>query len=146
VPVVLQECIPAAAAIKGSFKFRWITYPLPAGFPSPASDYEEDSLNLSEYLGFGKPSVFLFTVAGDSMTGAGIEDGDKVIVDRALTPKHRDIVVAIVDGEYTLKRLHMSYGRIALHPENASYKPLVMTEGQQLEIWGVVVGVIRRYT
>lgn len=142
---MLQECIPATAVIKGSFQFRWIKYPLPAGFPSPATDYEEDSLNLSDYLGFGKPSVFLFTVAGDSMNGAGIEDGDKVIVDRALTPKHRDIVVAIVDAEYTLKRLHTSFGRIALHPENTSYQPLVMAEGQQLEIWGVVVGVIRRY-
>lgn len=142
---MLHQPLPLIKPFDNAFRFRWIKYPLPAGFPSPAADYEEDSLNLGDYLGCGKPSVFIFTVAGDSMIGAGIEDGDKVIVDRALTPKHRDIVVAIIDNEYTLKRLHNNYGRIALHAENPAYKPLEMSDGQQLEIWGVVVGVVRRY-
>jgi len=93
-----------------------------------------------------KPATFLFTVKGDSMTGASIEEGDKVIVDRALSPKHNDIVVAVVDGEYTLKRLYKHKGRIELRAENAAYHPIEFKDGNELLVWGVVVGVVRRYS
>ena len=87
-----------------------LAHRISAGFPSPAADYIEVGLDLNDYLVRNKPATFLFTVKGDSMSGASIEEGDKVIVDRAMTPKHRDIVVAVVDGDYTLKRLFKHRG------------------------------------
>ncbi len=92
-----------------------------AGFPSPAADYAEEGLDLNDYLIRNKPATFMFTVRGDSMIGASIEDGDKVLVDRALTPKSNDIIVAVLDGEYTIKRLYLNRGRIELRPENPHY-------------------------
>ena len=79
-----------------------IMHPLSAGFPSPAADYAADGLDLNSYLIQNKPATFMFTVRGESMIVAGIHDGDKVVVDRALKPKHKDIVVAVVNGEYTI--------------------------------------------
>ena len=128
-----------------AFEFRLLTHRISAGFPSPAADYAEEGLDLNDYLVRNKPATFMFTVRGDSMIGASIEDGDKVVVDRAITPRHDDIVVAVVDGEYTIKRLYKQRGRIELHPENPAYPPIVFSEGTELSVWGVVVGVIRRY-
>ena len=80
------------------------------------------------------------------MIVAGIHDGDKVVVDRALKPKHKDIVVAVVNGEYTIKRLYKYKGSIELCPENPDFPSITFSEGQELQIWGVVVGVVRRYS
>jgi DNA polymerase V len=118
---------------------------VPAGFPSPATDYMEDGLDLNEFLIQHKAATFLFRVQGDSMRDAGIVDGDKVVVDRSVEPQHNQIVVAVVDGEYTIKRLYRTRDRIELHAENATYQPIVITADSQLEVWGVVVGVVRRY-
>ena len=122
-----------------------LAHRLSAGFPSPAADYIEVGLDLNDYLVRNKPATFLFTVKGDSMSGASIEEGDKVIVDRAMTPKHRDIVVAVVDADYTLKRLYKHRGRVELRAENPVYPPIEFKEGSELLVWGVVVGVVRRY-
>ena len=84
----------------------------------------------------------MFTVTGESMIGAGICDGDKVVVDKSIKPKHNDIVVAVVDGEYTIKRLYKYRGCIELRPENSRYQPITFTDGRELQIWGVVVGVV----
>ena len=116
-----------------------------AGFPSPAADDAEDGLDLNAYLVNRPVSSFLFTVHGDSMSGAGILDGDKVIVDRSLSAHHNDIVVAEVDGEYTLKRLFRQNGRVELRPENAGYPVITFRDGEELRIWGVVTGAVRRY-
>ena len=124
---------------------RLVTHRLSAGFPSPASDYEEESLDFNSYLVENKPATFVFSVRGDSMIGASIENGDKVVVDRARTPKHQDIVVAVVDGEYTIKRLFRRTGKIELRAENPAYPPIVFSQANELVIWGVVVGVVRRY-
>ena len=124
---------------------RLISHRISAGFPSPASDYVEDGLDLNDYLVRNKPATFMFTVKGDSMTGASIEDGDKVVVDRSQAPQHNDIVVAVVDGEYTIKRLFMRDGAVELRPENAAFSAIRFAEGRELEVWGVVVGVVRRY-
>jgi DNA polymerase V len=123
-----------------------LAHRISAGFPSPAADYIEVGLDLNDYLVRNKPATFLFTVKGDSMSGASIEEGDKVIVDRALTPKHRDIVVAVVDGDYTLKRLFKHRGRVELRAENPAYQHLEFKDGSELLVWGVVVGVVRRYS
>jgi DNA polymerase V len=116
-----------------------------AGFPSPAADYTEDGLDLTTYLVRRPASSFFFGVVGDSMAGAGILDGDKVIVDRSLTACHRDIVVAEVADGYTLKRLILRDGRAELHPENPEFAALVPGEGEELRVWGVVTGLVRRY-
>lgn len=128
-----------------AFEFRLLSHRISAGFPSPATDYVEEGLDLNDYLVRNKPATFMFTVKGDSMTGASIEEGDKVVVDRAQHPKHGDIVVAVVDGEYTIKRLFKHMGRVELRPENAAYPPIVFHDGSELMVWGVVVGVVRRY-
>ena len=88
----------------------------------------------------------MFTVRGESMIGAGIFDGDKVVVDKSIKPKHNEIVVAVVDGEYTIKRFYKYRGVIELRPENPSYPAITFQDGNELQIWGVVVGVVRRYT
>jgi DNA polymerase V len=116
-----------------------------AGFPSPATDYVEEGLDLNKYLVDRPAASFLFAVQGESMTGAGIMDGDRVIVDRSRTARHNDIVVAEIDGEYTLKRLFQSGGRIELRPENPAYPIITLKDGDELRIWGVVAGVVRRY-
>lgn len=120
-------------------------YKVPAGFPSPATDYMEDGLDLNEFLIQHKAATFLFRVQGDSMRDAGIVDGDKVVVDRSLEPQHNQIVVAVIDGEYTIKRLYRTRSCFELRAENRNYKPIVIAADSQLEIWGVVVGVVRRY-
>lgn len=117
---------------------------IPAGFPSPAADYTESTLDLNEYLVNHKAASFYFTVVGFSMTGAFIDDGDKVLVDRSIEPKHGHIVIASVNDEYTIKRLYMRKGVIELRPENPAFQPIRMREGEELQIWGVVVGVIRK--
>lgn len=123
-----------------------LTHRLSAGFPSPAADYAEDGLDLNAYLVRHKAATFMFTVKGDSMIGANIVEGDKVLVDCSLRPAHNDIVVAVVAGEYTIKRLFKYRGRVELRPENPAYQPHVIQEGSELEVWGVVVGVVRRYS
>lgn len=124
---------------------RLVSHRISAGFPSPAADYAEDGLDLNDYLVRNKPASFMFSVKGDSMMNAGIVEGDKVIVDRSINAKSKDIVVAVVNGEYTIKRLYKTATKVELRPENPSYQPIVFKEGSELEIWGVVVGVVRRY-
>ena len=141
----LSQVPQGLASELSTSEIQLIVHPLSAGFPSPAGDYAEDGLDLNTYLIQNKPATFMFTVRGESMIVAGIHDGDKVVVDRALKAKHNDIVIAVVDGEYTIKRLYKYRGRIELRPENPSYSPITFTDGQELQIWGVVVGVVRRY-
>ena len=124
---------------------RLLLHRISAGFPSPAADYADEGLDLNTYLVRNKPATFMFIVRGDSVIGAGIFDGDIVVVDRSVRAKHKDIVVAVVDAEYTIKRLYKFRGRVELHPENPKYQPITFTEDSTLEIWGVVVGVVRRY-
>ena len=118
---------------------------LSAGFPSPATDYMEDGLDLNDFLIRHKASTFLFDVKGYSMLNAGIVDGDKVLVDRSLEAKSGQIVVAVVNSEYTLKRLYMSGCTVELRAENPEFKTKSFQDGEHLEIWGDVVGVVRRY-
>ena len=144
-PGLAQFFLPVPADLPGA-QLRLISHRLSAGFPSPAADYTEEALNLNDYLVRNKPATFMFTVKGDSMNRAGIHHEDKVVVDRSLTPQAGDIVVAVVNGEYTIKRLRYRQGQPELWPENPAYAPITFAEGAELEIWGVVVGVVRRIT
>lgn len=116
-----------------------------AGFPSPAADYEEKRLDINEYLVRNPVSTFFFAVQGDSMEGAEIFDGDILVVDKSVRPEHGHVVVAFVDGERLVKRLYRRAGRVALVAENPAYPTLEIREGQELVIWGVVVGKFKRF-
>lgn len=113
-----------------------------AGFPSPAENYIEDQLDLNQYCVKNPPATFFVRVDGDSMTGAGINRGDLLVVDRSLTAGNEDVVVAIVDGEFTLKRLVLRAGRVFLRPENPRYRSLEITEDMEFQVWGRVTKVV----
>lgn len=117
---------------------------VPAGFPSPADDYLEGKLDLNEHLIKHKAATFFVRVMGDSMLGAGIHDGDLLIVDRSLEANDKSVVVAVVNGEFTVKRIKKENGRVWLMPENKDFLPMEMQEGSELEIWGVVTSVIHK--
>lgn len=116
---------------------------VPAGFPSPADDHLEDSLDLNEHLVQHPAATFFVRVQGDSMTGAGIENGDLLVVDRAREPKSGAIVIAVVNGELTVKRLRVDAQGVWLVPENPAYAPIEIRDGMDLTLWGVVAHVIR---
>jgi DNA polymerase V len=115
-----------------------------AGFLSPADDYIEDRLDLNELLVHNKAATFFLRVKGDSMVNAGIHHGDIIVVDRSVQPTHRAIVVAVVDGELTVKRLITRSGSAELHAENPKYAPICLQEGQELTIWGVVTSSVHQ--
>ena len=117
-----------------------------AGFPSPADDYIENNLSLSELLIRNHLSTFLMKTSGDSMMDVGINDGDILVVDRSIEPKNRDIVIAIFEGNLTVKRLiFKTNGLVVLKSENTAYKDIKIPESADLEIWGVVTSVIHQF-
>ncbi len=116
--------------------------PVSAGFPSPAEDYIEDQLDLNKYLIKHPSATFFVKVKGDSMIDAGIHSGDILIVDRAIDPGNKKVVIAVIDGELTLKRIRMIKGKLFLVPENNKYKPVEITEEMDFNVWGVVTNVI----
>lgn len=140
---LFQDPMPAAAW-PVPWQVRSFRQRIPAGFPSPAADYVEEGLDLNDYLIPHRSSTFIFTVVGDSMKDAGILDGDKVVVDRAIAPRHRHIVIAVVNQEYTIKRLYQRDGMLELRPENPAYQPIRLNGLDELCIWGVVTGVLRK--
>ena len=115
------------------------------GFPSPADDYLEHPLDFNELMGADAPSVFAVRVGGDSMTGVGIYPGDIAVVNRARPVVHGCVVVACLDGEFTLKTYQLRAGRIILHPENDAYPDIVVAEEAEFEVWGVVTNSIRNF-
>lgn len=113
-----------------------------AGFPSPADDYLDRKLDLNEHLVKNPAATFFVRVAGDSMTGAGINDNDILVIDRSLEPSSNSIVIAIVNGELTVKRLIKTRDSWCLIAENPDYPPLEINEDIPLEIWGVATYAI----
>lgn len=114
-----------------------------AGFPSPAQDYIDKVLDMNEHLIKNETSTFIVKVASLSMLNAGIDIDDELIVDRSLDAKHGDIVVALIDNEFTVKRLMIEESRKWLKAENPEYKNIYLSEEQELIIWGVVTCVIK---
>ena len=129
------ELVPAEA--------RMLVETTPAGFPSPAQDDMEEPIDLAAWLIDHPAASYVMRVAGHSMTDAGVSDGDLVVVSRAVEARVGDIVVALVDGSRTMKRLRRSGGRLWLVPEAEGYDRIIVDE--TVEIWGVVVGLARRY-
>lgn len=117
---------------------------IPAGFPSPVGDDLDKTLDLNEFLIAHPAATFFVRVAGESMRNAGIFSGDILVVDRSLEAVDNKIVVAIVNGEFTVKRLKVREGRISLAPENPAYPILEIKEGSDFQVWGVVTYVIHK--
>ena len=126
-------------------KFPFFAAAVQAGFPSPADDYLESALDLNEHLIRHPAATFFLRVIGESMVGAGIHSGDLLIVDRSIHPVDGRIVIAIIDGELTVKRLSQKRGRIYLMSENPRYPPIKIRDGQNLQIWGVVLHAIHSF-
>ena len=117
---------------------------VPAGFPSPAADDAEGRLDLNAHLIRRPAATFFVRVAGDSMTGAGVHDGNLAIVDRSIEPRPGHVVVAVLDGELALKRLARRGGRTFLESANPAYLPIEVGADAALRIWGVVTATIHR--
>lgn len=118
---------------------------VPAGFPSPAADHQVERIDLMRQLIVHPQATFFVRVRGDSMQGAGILNDSVVLVDRAIAPRHGHIVVAVVDGDFTCKRLHLRGGSLRLKADNPTYPDIVPREGQTVEVWGVVVAHIHQH-
>lgn len=118
-----------------------------AGFPSPSQDYMDKQLDLNQELIPHPASTFLAKVVGLSMLDAGIDEGDILVIDRSLEPQHNSIVVAYIDGEFTVKRLDLSKqkrGLVYLRSENKGYPDFCFNKEDNLEIWGVVSSIIKK--
>jgi len=113
-----------------------------AGFPSPAENYIEGRLDLNRHLIKHPAATFFVRVAGDSMIDAGIHPGDILVVDRALEPQDTNVVIAVIDGELTVKRISQRHGKLFLVPDNQAYQPLEILAEMEFEVWGVVTSVI----
>src|SRR5262249_38214246 len=118
--------------------------PVSAGYPSPADDYLDGSLDLNQHLIKHPTATFFVRGAGESMREAGIHTGDVLIVNRALTPSDGRVIIAVVSGDLRVKRLSTRRGQLMRVPENNQYPPLAITETTAFEVWGVVTYVIHR--
>ena len=118
---------------------------VPAGFPSPALDHMEHKLSLDALLDLQATHTYVVTVSGDSMTGAGIFDGDHLIVSRAIPAKSGHVVVACLNGDVLVKRLAQEQGQFILQSENPAYSPRYIMENDELTIWGVVTHSLRNH-
>ncbi|MBU4610342.1 translesion error-prone DNA polymerase V autoproteolytic subunit [Achromobacter sp. GG226] len=136
---------PIAVTVPERSVFLRLVGDVRAGFPSPAADFAQERIDLIKQLVVHPQATFLMRVRGDSMRELGIDDGDVVVVDRAIRPRHAHIVVAIVDGEFTCKRLFQRQGRIKLQAGNPTYPDIVPRDGQTLEVWGVVTSCIKQF-
>lgn len=114
------------------------------GFPSPAQDYVTETLSLDERLIRDKEATFIVEASGSSMVDAGISDGDPLLVEKGRTPEHGDIVVAVLNGELTIKRLHVGRGAVVLRSESGTHPDIVVDELSELTIWGVVTWSLHR--
>ncbi len=115
-----------------------------AGFPSPADDFLDLSIDLNKELIKHPYATFYGRVSGDSMIGAGLDDGDLLVIDKSIEPRDGKIAVCFVDGEFTVKRIKIEAEAIWLVPENDKYKPIKVTEDNEFVIWGIVTSVIKK--
>lgn len=144
----MNSIIPpeATAFVKGPrLPLPQVQGTVPAGFPSPAADFQVKRQDLNELLITHPAATFFWQARGLSMQEAGIADGDILVVNRALTAKHGDIVVAEVDGDFTVKYLHRRAGQVSLRASNQTFAPIMFKEGQMMTICGVVTATIKRF-
>lgn len=140
-PVTAVASVMQFIENKNSAKLPLYSSKVPAGFPSPADDHIEEHLDLNDLIKH-PAATFLVRVSGHSMKDAGINENDILIVDRSLTPVHGKIVVAALDGQLTVKRIHKKDGKLFLMPANSEFSPIEVEEENDIHIWGVVTKVI----
>ena len=130
---------------KGNSVGQWlIEQGIAAGFPSPADDFKEIRISLDGELVKNQESTFYARVSGDSMIGAGLDDGDLLVIDRSKNPENGKIAICLVDGDFTVKRIKKEKDKLYLLAENKKYKPIELKEENELIIWGVVEYVIKK--
>jgi DNA polymerase V len=129
---------------KSETRISFIADEVSAGFPSPAADFMENSIDLNKELSDNPLATFYIKVKGNSMIDAGINDKDVLVVDRSLEPQHNKIAICFIDGEFTVKRIKLKDNTLQLAPENKNYEPIYITEENQLIIWGIVTYVIKK--
>ena len=127
------------------FKIPLLTDSVSAGFPSPADDYTEENIDLNEHLISNPFSTFLLRVKGESMINAGIKDKDLIIVDKSLIARPGNIIIAMIDGEFTIKRLSIKNDELYLKAENHNYPDFRFKNHIDVQIWGVVIYSIHSY-
>ncbi len=127
-----------------SYAIPEVSSTVQAGFPSPADEYVEKHLDLNELMIKHPAATFFVRVDGDSMRDAGIHTGDLLVVDRALQPAHGKIVVAVINGEFTVKRIRVDAKGVSLMPENSNYPAMPVTPESDFQVWGVVTYVIHK--
>ena len=127
------------------FKIPLLTDSVSAGFPSPADDHTEENIDLNEHLISNPFSTFFLRVKGDSMINAGIKDKDLIIVDKSLTARPGNIIIAMIDGEFTIKRLSIKNNELYLKAENHNYPDFRFKNHLDVQIWGVVIYSIHSY-
>ena len=115
-----------------------------AGFPSPADDFKELRISIDKEVVKNETATFYARVSGESMQGAGLDDGDLLVIDRSLEPEDNKIAICFIDGEFTVKRLKVEKDCVYLMPENPKYQPIKVTEDNELIIWGVVTYVVKK--
>ena len=127
------------------FRIPLLNDSVSAGFPSPADDHTEENIDLNEHLITNPFSTFFLRVKGDSMINAGIKDKDLIIVDKSLTARPGNIIIAMVDGEFTIKRLSIKNNELYLKSENHNYPDFRIKNHIDVQIWGVVIYSIHSY-
>jgi DNA polymerase V len=138
----MTAIIPNTSEIARKCSFPLFLCHVAAGFPSPADDYIERPLDLNEHVIKHPSATYFVRASGDSMNGAGIFNGDLLIVDRSLEPIHGKVVIAEVDGQLTVKRLSKLKDHFSLQSENVNYPPIELQEGNEVVVWGVVTHVL----
>lgn len=128
---------------ENSRELPFITSGIKAGFPSPAADFDETRISLDKALVKNPDTTFYAKANGQSMKGAGIDDGDIMIIDRSIEPRNNKIAVCLIDGEFTVKRIKKTKEELLLIPENSDFQPIKITEEDQLVIWGIVTYIIK---
>lgn len=130
--------------LENPIELPFITAGIKAGFPSPAADFDESKISLDTFLVKNKEATFYAKASGTSMIGAGIDDGDILVIDRSLEPQNNKVAVCFLDGEFTVKRIKTNKEEIFLMPENKDFEPIRITDENQLIIWGIVTYVIKK--
>jgi len=143
--ILLIKVLGSFNSTTKKFKIPLLTDSVSAGFPSPADDYTEENIDLNEHLISNPFSTFFLRVKGDSMINAGIKDKDLIIVDKSLRAKPGNIVIAMIDGEFTIKRLSIKNDELYLKAENHNYPDFRFKNHIDVQIWGVVIYSIHSY-
>ena len=143
--ILLIQVLDSFDSTTKRFRIPLLNDSVSAGFPSPADDYTEENIDLNEHLISNPFSTFFLRVKGDSMINAGIKDKDLIIVDKSLTARPGNIIIAMIDGEFTIKRLSIKNNELYLKSENHNYPDFRFKNHIDVQIWGVVIYSIHSY-